>query len=181
MCVATRLSASLISAALLFGLCSSALQAQVPQEQVEAAYLSKFARYVTWPRANSDNRALQICIVGQDPFRRSLDKVAGSERIFGRPISIRRVVSARGAENCHIAYVQGATPAETRTFLNDLSGHPVLTVTSARGGSPQGIIHFLVRGERVRFYIDDARAARSGLTISSRLLKLALAVNREPS
>jgi len=176
-----RLFAALVFGALVFGSLPPPLRAQVPQEQVEAAYLAKFARYVTWPQADRGNRDLQLCIVGQDPFGPTLDQAAAGERIAGRPISVRRMASARGAAGCHIAYVEGASPTETRSLLNGLSDYPVLTVTSSRGGSGRGMIHFVVQDERVRFYIDEARAARHRLSISSRLLALALAVNREPS
>jgi hypothetical protein len=44
-------------------------------------------------------------------------------------------------------------------------------------GSTHGIIHFVIRGNRVRFVIDDAAAAKNGMTISSKLMRLALAVH----
>lgn len=176
-----RVFAALVFGALLFGPLSPPLRAQVAQEHVEAAYLAKFARYVTWPQTRRGDGNLQLCIVGQDPFGRTLDQAAAGERIAGRSISVRRTASERGAAGCHIAYVQGASQAETRSLLNSLSAYPVLTVTSSRGGSRRGIVHFVVQDQRVRFYIDEARAARQGLSISSRLLALALAVNREPS
>jgi hypothetical protein len=55
-------------------------------------------------------------------------------------------------------------------------GTPVLTVTDEAQGSAHGIIHFVIRGNRVRFAIDDAAAAKNGMTISSKLMRLALSV-----
>jgi hypothetical protein len=40
------------------------------------------------------------------------------------------------------------------------------------------MIHFVVAQGRVRFHIDEAAAVRSGLTINSRLLALALSVRQ---
>jgi YfiR/HmsC-like len=43
------------------------------------------------------------------------------------------------------------------------------------------MIHFTVAGGRVRFFIDEAAAAERGLSISSRLLALALGVRQRRS
>jgi hypothetical protein len=51
-------------------------------------------------------------------------------------------------------------------------------VTDARTSSHRGIIHFSVVGGRVRFFIDEAEASERGLSISSRLLALAIGVNQ---
>ena len=59
-----------------------------------------------------------------------------------------------------------------------LQGAPVLTITDARIGSTQGMIHFALRQGKIGFHINDALAARSKLLISSRLLQLALSVRQ---
>jgi hypothetical protein len=53
---------------------------------------------------------------------------------------------------------------------------PLLVVTSQAAEGHKGIINFVIRDDRVRFEIDDAEAARRGLTISSKLLSLAVSV-----
>lgn len=182
MCMRNRVFAVLLFAALSLGPLLAPLHAQVPQEEVEAAYLSKFARYVAWPSTRLPGGAeIQLCLVGQDPFNRKLDEIAAGETIGGRSISVRQVSSGRGAAGCHISFVQGSNAEETRSLLNGLDGLSMLTVTSARSGSVGGMIHFVVRDQRVRFYVDDAEASRRGLSISSRLLALALAVRRQGS
>jgi hypothetical protein len=53
-------------------------------------------------------------------------------------------------------------------------GAGTLVVTD--GTATPGIIHFVVRDNRVRFTVDDEGAAQSGLAISSKLLNVALSV-----
>jgi hypothetical protein len=60
--------------------------------------------------------------------------------------------------------------------LAAVRGLPILTITDARSGTQRGIIHFALVSGRVRFFIDEAAAAQRGLSISSRLLNLAVAV-----
>lgn len=61
--------------------------------------------------------------------------------------------------------------------LAAMKGAPVLTVTDeATHPADRGIISFVIADNHVRFDIDDAAAAQSGLVISSKLLSLAHAV-----
>jgi hypothetical protein len=53
----------------------------------------------------------------------------------------------------------------------------VLTVTDVTAATTAGvIIRFVIKDSRVRLDIDDQAAAQGGLTISSKLLSLALSV-----
>jgi hypothetical protein len=146
---------------------------------VKAAFLPRFARYVTWPAAampkNSDPFAL--CVIGNDPFGSSLDDAARSQQVDGRRIVVRRMDSAAGSDNCQIAFIQGGK-AQSGQLIAEMARRPVLTVTDASSGSQRGIIHFSVVSGRVRFFIDQSSAARRGLSISSRLLALAIGVRQ---
>lgn len=155
-------------------------QAQPTEEAVKAAFLPRFARYVDWPPASqpATGADFQLCVIGHDPFRRLLDQSAAAESIDGRRVQVRRMASAANAAGCHLAYVRGGAPADTGRLLMALRGHPVLTVTDASAGTQRGMIHFANLGGRVRFFIDEAQAAERGLSISSRLLALAVSVRQ---
>jgi hypothetical protein len=77
---------------------------------------------------------------------------------------------------CQIVYLGGSPTQSVPKALIALKGAHVLTVTDAANGGDRGMIHFVVTGNRVRFYVDDQAAAQNGLAISSKLLSLALAV-----
>lgn len=143
---------------------------------VKAAFLTKFPAYVAWPAAARPRPGapLQICILGDDPFGRLIDEAARGQQVDGHPLQVRRLNAPGQAGGCHVAFVQGSGPA----MLQGLQGKPVLTVTDARAGARGGMIHFVVHQGRVRFHIDEAQAARSGVGISSRLLGIALSVRR---
>ena len=174
-----------VAAALLALLLAAApAAAQQPLEQaVKAAFLPKFARYIVWPAAARPGAgaALQLCLIGPDPFGPLIDKAVAGQQIDQNPIQVRRVGPGGSTSGCHIAFVRGATDAATRRILDALAGTSVLTVTDARDGAARGMIHFAVNNGRVSFHVDDAAAARSRLGISSRLLALALSVKQRPS
>jgi hypothetical protein len=155
-----------------------ALAAAQPSDMaVKAAFLSKFGSYVNWPPAAASG-PVYLCIVGNDPFGGVIEAAIRGQQASGRPLQLRRFAGTDGASGCHIAFVQGANAAATASMLGSLRGKPILTVTDARAGGQQGMIHFVLQQGRVRFHIDDAAAAQSRLLISSRLLSLALNVRQ---
>jgi hypothetical protein len=151
--------------------------AQPTDTAVKAAFLPRFAKYVTWPAAAMPKagEAFNLCIIGADPFGNSIDGAARSQVIDGRPITIRRMDSVAGADSCQIAFVDGSRSAQAMAAL---SRKPILTVTDAGSGPARGIIHFVIAAGRVRFLIDQAAAAQRGIAISSRLLALAVGVRQ---
>ena len=168
--------ALLIAGAALWAATASAAP-PAPELAVKAAFLPKFAPYVSWPpqALPSPESPIQLCILGSDPFAALLDEGAAGLLVEQRPIVVRRTESAAGAAGCHIAFVS-ASPKRAEA-LKALRGLPVLTVTDGRSGpADHGMIHFVLQAGRVRFSIDDAMAAQSNLTISAKLLSLAVSV-----
>lgn len=160
-----------------------ALAAGVPahaasEYALKAAYLYKFAAFVEWPRSSfpAPSSPLNLCIVGFDPFGDYLDRAIAGQRIGERPIVARRLERAHPDADCHIAYVAGSRAESVAEGLAALRGSPILTVTDQSMGSPRGAIHFVVKDQRVRFHINDEAAEQNQLSISSKLLRLALSV-----
>lgn len=165
----------LIPAALALAALPAGAAAPPSDVAVKAAFLTKFPAYVAWPAAARPRPGapLQICILGGDPFGRLIDDAARGQQVDGHPLQVRRLGAPAQAGGCHVAY-------STPTMLQGLQGKPVLTVTDARAGAQGGMIHFVIHQGRVRFNIDEAQAARSGVGISSRLLGIALNVRQRP-
>lgn len=162
---------------LLWGATRAPAIAQTLEVPVKATYLYKFAPFVEWGQGTFDSPAspLSLCVAGEDPFGAILDQAVAGKRFGQRPMVVRRMgVVSRGSK-CHILYVAGSKAQPVAEGLKLVRGEPMLTVTdAARRGSDKGVIHFVVSGNRVRFEIDTAAAAVNGLSISSKLLSLAL-------
>jgi hypothetical protein len=147
--------------------------------EVKAAYLYKLGEYVQWPASAFAQPAspVSICIAGDDPFGNILETNVASEHIGSRPIAIRRLKTIEQGSGCHIAYLGGSAQQSVDEALASVRGAPVLTITdSERKSAATGIVHFIVKANRVRFDIDDQAAAQNGLQISSKLLSLASSV-----
>ena len=164
-------------AALTIVMMAATVHAEPTDTAVKAAFLPRFARYVTWPITATPKGGdpFVLCLIGDDPFGGQLESAARSQLVNGRRIVVRRMDSAAGADSCQIAYVGGSRAG---TILTALGRKPILTVTDSNYESQRGIIHFVLVDGRVRFFIDQSAAAQRGLSISSRLLALAVAVKQ---
>ena len=142
---------------------------------VKANFLYKFAPFVNWPpQAFASGAPLQICIAGVDPFGPALDSAVRGQHVNGRAIAVRRMQRVAGADGCQILFVGGSSVQPASDMLRAVAGQPVLTVTDEQGRIAGGMIRFVVRSGRVRFTIDRAATAASGLEVSSKLLDLAV-------
>ena len=145
-------------------------------DDVEAAYLYNFGKFVRWPEAAAGT-PLVICIAGSDSFQEAVAHLVGDERIGGRDVQTRRVESRAAIPACSILFVDAEESDRLGTYLAAADGKPVLTVSDApdfldRGG----IIQFVFDGDHVRFSVNLSAAGHNGLTLSSELLKVAVHV-----
>jgi hypothetical protein len=144
---------------------------------IKAAYLYKFAPFIDWPSAPSPPAgAFAICVAGRDPFGSILDRAVSGQRIDGRPVVVTRMAVVQPNPPCQIVFLGGLRGQDLKDALKALRGSPVLTVTDEASADP-GIVDFTIADGRVRFRLDARAAAENRLTISSKLLSLALAVN----
>jgi len=154
-------------------------ESQSVEYAVKAAYLYKFADFIQWPTTVFDSPAsdVNLCIVGNDPFGAALDTVIAKQHIGERAITLHHLTGVGQDSRCHILFIGGSDPKAIARILNAVRGSGVLTVTDAdsTADSPS-IIRFVTQDNHVRFAIDAQAAAQNGITVSSKLLSLALTV-----
>jgi hypothetical protein len=145
---------------------------EVPLEyQVKAAYLFNFTKFVGWPPAvTSAEGPFAICVARLNPFGTVLSGTVTGETAAGRPLVSRVVHEAE--PSCQILFVPRGVAAGP--YLRAVRSEPVLTVGESADFLEQGgIVRFVVEEGKVRFEINQGAAGRAGITVSSRLLKLA--------
>jgi hypothetical protein len=170
-------------AAVIWALCGTlalSAQARPAEYQVKAAYLYNFARFVEWPAGTPSlqGAAFTICVLGPDPFGAYLDTLLNGAMIGGKPVVARRLASERDAIGCPVLFV-AASEADHLPQVLAAVERGTLTVSDipafARRG---GMIQFVADANRIRFEVNQATTERAGLTLSSELLKVAVAVRR---
>src|SRR5690242_7969560 len=97
-----------ISIALAFLILASTVQARPPQQprpqvaDVQAAYLFRFSKFVTWPDGPGP---FSICVIGRDPFGPKLDSTVAGENVEGRSVVARRITKSQDALGCRILFI----------------------------------------------------------------------------
>ena len=153
-----------------------------PEEEVKAAYLLNFTRYVDWPRGafGAADAPVNLCVLGTDRFGEVVYRLVEGRRSRGRTVRVIQPDTPRQAADCHVAFVAGPARA-AREWMEELRGAPTLTVGDGQDFIRRGgMVAFVIVDQTVRFEIDAGAARRAGLGISSRVLALATRLRGEP-
>jgi hypothetical protein len=164
----------LLAAALLAALPVQAQEALTEQE-VKAAYLYNFAKFVEWPANAFDppSSPLQVCVFGDDPFGRMLDGVIQGEKVGAQKLVALRPARIAELRSCHVLFVSRSERERMGEILASVRGRNVLTVGEGEEFLDQGGMIAFVRDEKkVRFFIGKEAVARAPFKISSRLMAL---------
>jgi hypothetical protein len=153
-------------------------QGKPGEYEIKAAFLLNFTKFIVWPASAAEpGTPFSICIVGENPFGRTLDQLVEGETVNGRPIEIRTWPGSP-THSCQIMFA-GKSDRDVAALLSELP-EGVLTVGESddflkRGG----MIALVVENRRVRFDVNARAAAQAGLRLSSRLLNVARTVENQ--
>lgn len=175
----TARRAHLIRLLAALGLCLAAVPSgagpTAREEQLKAAFVFNFVRYIDWP-VDGQAQPAQIvaCVIGSgDAFGQALAEFDG-RAVAGRTFTVKRNVRPDAADSCQIAVLADVGDRAVFTSLDALPGQAVLTVSDVDGFVEAGGMIGLVRnGDRLQFDINAPALQRANLRASSQLLKLA--------
>ncbi len=172
-----------VLAGLLMMLAGASVAADAPpsrEAQMKAAYVFNFLKFVEWQNSES-SAPLEICFAGAkdvlDAFVISTaDKTVGAREISVRSVSGKsKDVLAR----CDALYVDSA---EDLGAMLPAQGRSILTIGDADAFTREGgVIRLHMESNRLRFTVNVDNAKRSGLLVSSNLLKLATRIEQGTS
>ena len=159
-------------------------QANPPSEyQIKAAFLFSFAKFIDWPPSSfaSAQSPFAICILGADPFGKTIDDALAGKTIGDHAVVVQRAKDATEARHCQMVFVSSSEKQHIPDILARLQGANVLIVGEAEHfASSGGTIELMLEQNRIRFAINTDAAETAGLRISSKLLALAKIVRSAP-
>ncbi|WP_040294895.1 YfiR family protein [Beggiatoa alba] len=165
---------------LLNPLLISVLPAYAEPHKLEAEYLLRITQFVTWsPQLFTDPTApLEICVLDDAHFQKSLENVVKGRKIGYHPIISRLENNIYKLSTCHIVYITTAGDADrVMTILNSLKNKSVLLVSNIPHFIDQGgNLGFIYQKHGIFFEINYQSLNMKGLTLSSKLLRQALRV-----
>jgi len=146
-----------------------------PVHHLKAAYLLHFAKFVEWPPAARAGRTtVDVCVLGDDALHRAVEAAARDETIAAKRVAAARLAAPHPIDRCHVLFVADGFHDDMELMLPVAHRAHVLLVGDGsafllRGGA----IAFAYDDSRLRFDLDLRAAARAGLKVQSKLVKVA--------
>ena len=150
------------------------------EDEVKAAYLYNFTKFVSWPPSafSGTTDPLTLCVASEPAVVKAVEAIVAGEHIEGRPL---RVLSQfpEGPLPCHVLFIGRGAGERASRLMSAAGTAPILTVGDSTEFLKQGgMIAFVVERRRVRFDISRQPAERVGLRLSSKLLRVARNVDQ---
>jgi hypothetical protein len=159
-----------------------ALSRQVSEQDLKAVYLYKFTNFVEWPQGIGEPaEPFRVCIVAAREMTAIVERTMREESVNGRRVQTLTPDSGDDARKCQVLFIGASAMPRARSLIAAVRDLPVLTVGDGEQFLAQGgVIGFVREETRVRFEISLDNARRAGLTISSRLLRIAVRIEGAP-
>lgn len=174
----TCLGVLVMAALVLAGMTSHG--AEAPEYSVKAAFLFNLGKFVQWPDEafTSPTQPLTVAVLGNDPFGSVLEDTLTRQKAGGRPLQVWRGRNLDQAGPIHILYIADDQRENLPQILKAMEKQNVLTVSSLPGFCEEGgMVEFFLQDNRVRLAINRGAAEKSRLSISSKLLQVAVLVS----
>ena len=148
----------------------------VDARQLKAATIVSMLRYVAWRAPAASASPMAIAVVGDSPHAAAMRDAAAGQTVDGRALVVTQVAApAQLPDPTPVVVVLAASQRTAAAAVaRSLEARQVLTIGEGEGMGKAGmVIGVYVDGDRIRFDANTGAAARAGLTLSSRLLRLA--------
>lgn len=144
------------------------------QQQVVSVLTLNLARFTDWPEtARVQNSELNLCVIGDNIVQRSFEIIDRS-LVNDKRLQVINISRLRNIEPCLILYISELDRHKLMQLLLELENKPVLTIGEGvdfvKAG---GMVGFENVDGKIQLNINLRALKRSGLVISSRILKLA--------
>ncbi|HLP76305.1 MAG TPA: YfiR family protein [Candidatus Paceibacterota bacterium] len=159
---------------LLCGIASAEDVKTSDPNEVMAAFIRNFARYVDWPTNTfADNHSpWNIGILGDDSFGAVVEKSLTGRVEHERPFKVFHADKLDRLPRCQIVFIAYKDSAKRRAALNALKNLPTLTVADAPDFLREGgMIRFQVK-DRVEMSINLDQARAVSLNIPAKMLEV---------
>ena len=169
----------LFSVIFTVGFYCRAQNSQPTEYQIKAAFIYNFARFVDWPTQDFADASspLIIGVLGKNDFGFSLAQTINGKTVYGHPLQFKLLPSLSQATNCQVLFISTSEKNHISKIISTVRAASILTVGETDDFIAQGgMIRLRIVDDKVRFDINNSAAKNAGLTISSKLLTLAINV-----
>lgn len=147
----------------------------VERSDLEAAIVFNILLFVDWPPQASPapGGTLVLCLDTASRLAPPLRSLAGN-RLRSYRLEVHELNAGDSLHGCHALFIDAGARLPAATLRRQLRGTPVLVIADQAGVADDAVAVRLGETDgRVAFDVDLAVARTAGLSISSRLLRLA--------
>lgn len=151
------------------------------EASVKAAYLYKFLGYAELPPASAGTprSPMVIGVIGAAGIAADLTRITTGRAINGRSIEVRILRETDPVDDLQAVFIGLKESTRLSRLLELAQQRSILTVTDGDGALDLGsVINFRTVDDRVRFEVSLVNSERAGIKLSSRMLAVALRVDR---
>jgi hypothetical protein len=150
---------------------TAAHSAPLPEYQLKSAFIYNFATFIDWP--SSMGQSLTLCVAVPQEAMKYFSALEG-KRVGNMAVTVRQLTQDDSAEGCRILFVAEAQSGSFEDWLSEVGDDQVLTVAESEAWLKKGVmIDLMIQDKRVVFDVNMDAARGEGITINSRLLRLA--------
>ena len=147
------------------------------EDALKAGFLFNFARYAQWN--NHSNTASSFILCSPDSsFINAAKTVLNNRKVNKLPIkNIKITITEADLTQCDILFITADTLASWQQLNNKHLENVMIVGETEHFIQQGGHIRFFLSGGKIRFEISPDRLSQSGITMSSKVLRLGRVVN----
>jgi YfiR/HmsC-like len=173
-----RLLLAMFAAAVCLQAHASSVNAAPEEYALKAAYLYNFVKYIDWPeeRFSDPEEPHRVCVVGQDPFGKHLERAVAGKTVRGRGFVLEGHEEVTPEiRSCHLLFVATASPLDVQVL--EIAGDAgIITVGEGDFARNGGVASFVRTDSGFRVELNMQAARERGLRVSGRLQQVATLV-----
>lgn len=147
------------------------------EDQVKAAFVFNFAKFVDWPVvALKAGDTLNLCVIGKDKTTDAL-KQLNQREAQGHLLQVINIVDEPDTvthHGCHVLFIGISEKKRQQQWLAKVKNQAVLTIADNLEFIKEGgMISLYTEEQRVQFMVNQSVTQGTGLKLSARMLQLA--------
>ncbi len=170
------LISSIMFPALVFGEENDAISLE---NKIKAVFVYNFTKYIEWVDDDTTD-SFEIGIIGDSDIIFPLQEIAEKALVNKRKIEVIHFQDIQDINSCNILYISASDADELRDILKKIDDRNILTISDSTGFALEGVaINFVIIDGKVKFEINISVINKTGLLVSSQLLRLAILLDKE--
>ena len=159
------------SAAFVAGaLCVVCSAASEPEDELTAATVLSFLRYSEWAPMGAADSYLSVGVLGRPALLFTFRRLLEDKSVGGRPIRVVELPPEPTSTCCQVVYLEIEKSTELKPALARF-GRPLKIGVADEFIELGGDVHLLIVDGHMSFEVNRDSLERSGITISSKLLR----------